>query len=148
MTRSMTGFGQAAFSIAEDTFRVEVKSLNHRFLDVNLRTPEGFSSLEHRIRDEVKKRFARGAFSIFVVIQSGASAGPKLNLEAAKAYIEAARTLKKELNVGGEIDAEAILRLKDIFLSEKKFPDADACWAPLKEALYIAFEQANKWREA
>jgi len=142
----MTGYGRGEFTIGEDAFTVEVKTLNNRYIDINLRASERFFSLENRIREEVKRRFSRGSFTIYVSASGGEASKQSLNLEVAKTYLEAARTLKMKLGVTGDADVEFLLRLKDIFIAGKKTPDADADWGAMQKGLGAALDQVDEWR--
>ncbi len=142
----MTGYGRVEFTAGEDAFTVEVKTLNNRYIDINLRIPERFSQLESRIREEVKRRFSRGSFTVYVTYSSGEAFGQTLNMDVAKTYLEAARTLKTKLGVTGDADVEFLLRLKDIFTADKKTPDADADWTALQKGLGAALDQVDEWR--
>lgn len=143
----MTGYGQAAFSIQDDSFTIEVKSLNHRYLDFNIRMPDRFSFLEPKIKDEIKKRFSRGAVSVSVYYEASRTSDLKLNLPAAKAYLEAAEVLKKELGVKGDADISVLLGTKEIFLSSRKALDLEPAWEAMKGALAGALQEAHDWRK-
>ncbi len=145
MTKSMTGWGRGDFSINDESYSVEVKSLNHRFVDIYLRAPERFSPLETRVRDEIKKRFSRGSFSVYISALTGTVPPLKLNIAVAKAYIDAAKKLQDELGVKGEADVPLLLKLRDIFTSDKAAP-SESDWEPLKGALSRAFGQLEEWR--
>jgi uncharacterized protein (TIGR00255 family) len=69
----MTGYGRAGFDLGGDSYAVEVKSLNNRYLDVKLRMPERFSQLEGRVRGAVKERFSRGSFTVNISAESTAA---------------------------------------------------------------------------
>ncbi len=147
MPDSMTGYGRAAFSIQDDSFTIEVKSLNHRYLDFNIRMPDRFSFLEPKIKDEVKKRFSRGAVSVSVYYEASRTSDLKLNLLAAKAYLDAAEVLKKELGVKGDADISVLLGTKEIFLSSRKALDLEPAWEAMKGALAGALQEAHDWRK-
>ncbi|MBI5644207.1 MAG: YicC family protein [Deltaproteobacteria bacterium] len=147
MVKSMTGYGRSDFSIGGDVYSLEAKSLNHRFIDISLRMPERISVFEGRIREEIKKRFSRGAFSVFVSATSVEAPALKINLPMAKAYIEAAADIRKEFGLGGELDAPAILKLKDIFSLERKAPVSEADWDSVKTGFDMAFGQLEDWRK-
>lgn len=147
----MTGYGRSDFQVAvawdaKETFYVEIKSLNHRFLDISSRLPERFFALEQRIRDEIKKRFSRGAVTLVLNSEGVRQQELTLNLGVVRAYLDAAETLQEELDVEGELDAQFFLKLKDIFTAAKLELDAESLWGPLKNGLYAAFEQMEAWR--
>lgn len=146
MARSMTGYGRADFSIGLESFSIEIKALNHRFIDISVRMPERFFAIENMLRAELKKRFSRGSVSVFINSVSHEQPPLRLNLPLARVYLDAAEILKKELGVKGEADVAAILKLKDIFSFERKVPVTDADWPHLAGALDKAFEQAQEWR--
>ncbi|MBI5888738.1 MAG: YicC family protein [Deltaproteobacteria bacterium] len=152
MIKSMTGYGRSDFQAAapegeaKEGFYIEIKSLNHRFLDISSRLPERFFALEHRLRDEIKKRFSRGAVTLILNSDGAQRQELKLNLDVAKTYLDAAETLQEDLDVDGELDAQFFLKLKDIFTAGRKELDAEALWEPLKNGLYAAFEQMDAWR--
>lgn len=146
MVKSMTGWGKGDFAIAGDTFTVEVKTLNHRFMDISARFPERFSPMETRIRDEIKKAFARGSFSVHIYSMSSENSALKLNLPMAGLYLEAARELKDALGVKGEVDVATLLRQKDIFAYERKGPFAEEDWLSVRAGLHAALDQVGAWR--
>lgn len=146
MAKSMTGYGRGEFSIGTEVFSTEVKSLNHRYLDISLRTPERFALFENSIRDEIKKRFSRGSFTLYISSVSAETPPLRLNLPMAKLYMEAAAELERELGIKSELDTLAMLRLKDIFTFEKKGHFTEADWESVKGGLHAAFAQAEEWR--
>ena len=142
----MTGYGRGAFEIAGDAYFIEVRSLNHRYLDIKLRAPERLSPLENRIREALKKRMARGACTLSVHAEASGDGPLKLNIAVARAYMEAAAELKKETGVGGDVDLGLLLKLRDIFRADSDAPDIEAAWGPLAEGLGAALDQVDEWR--
>ncbi|OGP18759.1 MAG: YicC family protein [Deltaproteobacteria bacterium GWA2_55_10] len=146
MARSMTGWGKGDFTIGGDVYAIEVKTLNHRFIDISMRAPERFSSMETRIRDEIKKRFSRGSFSVHINAVSSETPPLKLNVPMARLYLEAAKEIKAELGVKGEMDLGTMLRQKDIFTFERKGSVADEDWGAVRAGLDAALGQVEEWR--
>ncbi|MBI5236455.1 MAG: YicC family protein [Deltaproteobacteria bacterium] len=144
MLQSMTGYGRASFAIGVNSYMLELKSLNNRFLDVNLRMPERFFPVDLKMRGELKKRFSRGSFTVFISSMPGEAPGLELNMRLAKAYVEAAGLLKETLGIDNNVDAGFLLRTKEIFAAPQE-DNADE-WTPLKAALETAFVQAEAWR--
>jgi len=142
----MTGYGRGVFSIGEDTFSVEVRSLNHRYLDLNLKIPERFYAVETRIRDTLKKRYSRGAFALTIYTDSYAAPELKVNVQVAEAYISAAEEIKKLTGIKGEVDLPLVFKLKDVFTSEKKSVDVEAAWEALSGGLSAVMVQLDEWR--
>ncbi|MCC6503235.1 MAG: YicC family protein [Deltaproteobacteria bacterium] len=146
MVKSMTGWGKGDFAIGGDTFTIEVKTLNNRFIDISARYPERFSPMETRLRDEIKKAFARGSFTVHIYPVSAETAALKLNVQMARLYLEAARELKDALGVKGEMDVATLLRQKDIFAYERKGPFAEDDWLSVRAGLVAALEAVEAWR--
>lgn len=146
MARSMTGWGKGDFTLGGDVYTIEVKTLNHRFIDISMRAPERFSSMETRIREEIKRRFARGSFSVHINAVSTETPPLKLNLPMARLYMEAAKELEGELGVAGEMDLGTMLRQKDIFTFERKGSLTEEDWRVVKAGLDAALAQVEEWR--
>jgi len=148
MLRSMTGYGRADFSIGQDVFTIEVKSVNHRFLEIITKLPERFSSLEGRIRNEIRHDFLRGSFyiSIFPGI-GGEVEALKLNLPLARRYLSAIEGLKREFNLKGEVDINLLVGFKDIFSYVREGWGMDDDWKGLRGGLKEALEGLKRMRE-
>ncbi len=146
MCKSMTGYSTAEFSLDGDSFSLELKSLNHRYLDMKVRSPERFYWAEERIREEVKGRLARGNLSIFIKQTSIAQAGFTLNIPYVEACRKAADELKG-LGINGELDIPFLLAQRDTFKEVGVNRDVEADWSGLKPALAEALGSLIDWRE-
>ncbi len=91
----MTGFGRAGFRIADAAFEIEVRSVNHRHLDVRARLPRPLAVFEPELRARVQARFARGKVELGIAAPDGGTPAPRLlvDLEAAREYVRAAEQL-------------------------------------------------------
>lgn len=145
--KSMTGYGRADFSINGDPFTVEIKGLNHRFLEVDIKLPDRFLPLELSIRGEIKKMFSRGSFKIYIGSSDRSFAGLTANIDAAKRYLSEIERIKTALNISGSIDIGMLINFKDIFTAGGKIFNADADWQILKQGLNKAAEDVLKMRE-
>jgi uncharacterized protein (TIGR00255 family) len=112
--RSMTGYAQAQLIESGWTLRISVRSVNHRFLDLHLRVPEGFEPLEPPIRQAVRKRVHRGHLDISLYYELAGAAAVGLNEEVAAAYLEAVNSLRRKFEVHAEPDLAWILRLPGV----------------------------------
>lgn len=112
MIQSMTGFGSAE----QDGCRVEVRSVNHRFLDLHMRAPSFLNQLEIPFRNMVKERFARGKFDITVTVSELAAAELSINTEAVRKIYTTFKALQDELSVKGEIDINTFVNLHEMFI--------------------------------
>lgn len=121
MVQSMTGFGSAE----KDGCRVEVRSINHRFLDIYMRCPSSLNQLEIPFRNMVKGRFSRGKFDINVTVSELAASELRINTGAVKKIYEAFRGLQEELSVKGELDINTFVSLHEMFIeTSPKFDPA------------------------
>ncbi len=112
--KSMTGFAQARREESGRVIRVTLRSVNHRFLDIHVKAPEGFESLENDIRQSVRAHLRRGHVDVILHYDSGGAAAVSVNREIAAAYLAAAQSLRKEFSIAAEPDLAAILRLPGV----------------------------------
>ena len=119
MIRSMTGFGEAEEVTAAGVVRVEIKTVNHRFFNANIRTPTGFDRLEGDIQSWLRPFLSRGHVTYTLSIGRDTTEAndtlPELDLERAKRYGELLETLRHELGVEAPVDLSHISRFGEIF---------------------------------
>jgi uncharacterized protein (TIGR00255 family) len=123
--KSMTGFAQARIERNGWALRIHVRSVNHRFLDVHLRLPEGFEVYEPRIRQALRDRLRRGHVDLNLYFEPGAAATVQINRELAAAYLNAAKELREQFGFHSEPDLAAVLRLPGVVASAGLPPDED-----------------------
>lgn len=112
MIRSMTGFAQVKHQASGGvSFTLSLKSVNHRFLDPQLRLPPDTDELEMKLRRVLKERLARGHVEVTLVIERSNGEGFELNREMVAGYVTAYRKAAKEFGVAGDPDLNVILRL-------------------------------------
>ena len=116
MIRSMTGFGRKQAPWQDGTVLVEIRSVNHRFLEIVCRLPRALSAHEDALKKAAQQRCARGRIDMTVTIQSGKGRAGIVNLDQtlAKQYHQALRTLKRSLKLTGSIDVALIAGLRDV----------------------------------
>src|SRR5271154_3586458 len=112
--KSMTGYAQAHATESGFGLRVSVRSVNHRFLDLHLRVPEGFEPLEPRIRQIVRERVRRGHLDVTLRHELSGPAAVGVNQEVACAYLQAVDALRKQFDIKTEPDLASILRLPGV----------------------------------
>jgi uncharacterized protein (TIGR00255 family) len=110
----MTGYAQSRAAENGWSLRVTIRSVNHRFLDLHLRMPEGFEPLEPRIRQIIRERVRRGHLDVTVHYELAGPAAIGVNHEVAAAYLKAAASLRKDFNIRSEPDVESIMRLPGV----------------------------------
>ncbi|MEW6145233.1 MAG: YicC/YloC family endoribonuclease [Thermodesulfobacteriota bacterium] len=116
--KSMTGFGKSEGETRHGRLTVEVRSENHRFLDLKFLLPESVSSIEPELTESVKKLILRGKLRITVSLEGVKAAPPVLNLDLAKQLRKSIETLKKEFGIKEDIRIEHFLTVKDIFTAK------------------------------
>jgi uncharacterized protein (TIGR00255 family) len=112
--KSMTGYAQTRIVENGWSLRVSVRSVNHRFLDLHLRVPEGFEPVEPRIRQIVRERVRRGHLDVTVHYELAGPAAVGVNREVAAAYLEAVNQLRRDFEIEPQPDLAAILRLPGV----------------------------------
>jgi uncharacterized protein (TIGR00255 family) len=112
--RSMTGYAHAQAALGGFSLRVSVRSVNHRFLDLHLRVPEGFEPVEPRMRQIVRERVLRGHLDLTVRYELAGPAAVGVNQEVAAAYLEAVHALREKFSIQAEPDLASILRLPGV----------------------------------
>jgi uncharacterized protein (TIGR00255 family) len=130
--RSMTGYGAAEQDLPLGRVAVEVRSLNHKYLDISLKLPRGFLLLEPKIRELVKKEVARGRVDLIMRIDPSGSVLPHYRLEAdtrlAEEYIRVLDEIKERFGLKGEVTLDQIAAVREIvsFLEVKE--DTELYW--------------------
>ena len=122
----MTGYGRAELSTAEMAVTVEARSSNHRFLEVSLKLPREFASLEPEARRWIQSRFHRGRFDVMVSAKrlGGAEARLRVDLPIAKTYVARLRELVGELGLPDDVTLPMVLQCPGVLaLEEEAFPE-------------------------
>jgi uncharacterized protein (TIGR00255 family) len=112
--KSMTGYAQARAVENGWSLRVTIRSVNHRFLDLHLRMPDGFEPLEPRIRQLIRERIRRGHLDVTVHYELAGPSAVGVNQEVAAAYLQAANALRKQFGLQSEPDVASIMRLPGV----------------------------------
>src|SRR5579863_5034449 len=111
---SMTGFAQARTELHGWNVRVSVKSVNHRFLDLKLRIPEGFDLYELRLRQIVREKIHRGHVEVMLGVDPGQAAPLQINKELVRGYLREAEALRQDTRAATGVDVVALLRLPGV----------------------------------
>jgi uncharacterized protein (TIGR00255 family) len=112
--KSMTGYAQARAIESGWSLRVTIRTVNHRFLDLHLRIPEGFEPLEPRIRQILRERVRRGHLDFTLHYELAGPAAVGVNHDVAAAYLKAVNSLRQEFGIQTEPDLASILRLPGV----------------------------------
>ncbi|MGP0565035.1 MULTISPECIES: YicC/YloC family endoribonuclease [unclassified Nitrospina] len=123
MLKSMTGFGRSEKQSGTFSCKVEIRSVNNRFIEANTRLPKHLNALELPLKKCIKARCARGSFDVYVSLErsEGEPADQKLkpNIDLASQYVDAARQLKEQFGLSGDLPLEALLGVRDILVTEQ-----------------------------
>jgi uncharacterized protein (TIGR00255 family) len=111
---SMTGYAQARAEANGWSIRISVKSVNHRFLDIKFRLPEGFDVYELRLRQIVREKIHRGHLDVNLNVQPGTAAPVQVNRDLLQTYLHAAEELRRQMNARSELDVVSLLRLPGV----------------------------------
>jgi uncharacterized protein (TIGR00255 family) len=111
---SMTGFAQARVERDGSAVRINLRSVNHRFLDLHLRMPDGFEVFESRIRQAVRNRLRRGHVDVNVYYEAGGTGAIEVNHEVVESYLRAVARLRQEFDVKAEPDLVGLFRLPGV----------------------------------
>ena len=112
--KSMTGFAEARAEHDGWALRVSLRSVNHRFLDLHLRLPEGLESLETEIRRVLREKLRRGHVDVTLRVEPAGTSAVQINKEMAESYLKAASDLRKQFGFSAEPDLIGILRLPGV----------------------------------
>lgn len=144
MIRSMTGFGKGEGG----GFVVEMRSVNHKFLDVSLKLPKSILPLEGRLKRSIAEKFSRGRIDVYLTRGGGEEAprGLKLDLDAAKQYIALLSELKNMFDLPGDIDLGLLASYRDVITEVEVTEDMEATWAALAAPLSMSMEALDGMR--
>lgn len=127
MIKSMTGFGRCQGTWSETMVTIEVRSVNHRFLETSIRLPKSMGALEDVFKKMIQQYCTRGRVDVTVLLQGSRGSGvrtPQLDVQLAKQYHQALRTLQRTLKLKGSIDIGLIAGFRDIIaLSDQPADD-------------------------
>ena len=141
MIKSMTGYGRCEDILSERKITVEIKSVNNRFSDYNIKIPRHMLFLEDKIRKCVSEQVTRGKVDIYVNIESYADDSEVyLNEPVAKQYIEAAKKLRDTFGLTDDITTMSICRFGDVFRMERAEVNEDDLWNDVSSVLKRALD--------
>jgi uncharacterized protein (TIGR00255 family) len=119
---------------------VEVRSLNHRYCEIAVKTPRGFAALESRIRETVRSRFSRGRFDVHVTVTYATVSSRRIVIDHALArqLFLALTDLRRELGLSGQVELSTLLELREIARVEENEHQVEDLWPGVQEALDLA----------
>lgn len=148
MIKSMTGFGRGKYENDGRTYTVEIKSVNHKYTDINIRIPRFLNSVEDNIRKKINNAISRGKIDVFINFENFSNKGTtiKINKELAKEYLTQLKNLADETNVDFNVNVIDISKLPEILKLEDE-EDEELISSELMLAVDEAIQNFVKMRE-
>ena len=137
MIKSMTGFGRFETAGRDRKFTVEMKSVNHRYLDVTIKMPKKLNFFEAAIRSELKKYISRGKVDLFISYEdfSGSSATVCYRREVAEEYLRYLRQMAQDFGLDDDIRVSILSKYPEVFTMEEQTEDEEELWKELQRAI-------------
>ena len=150
MVRSMTGFGRAEVTVNERKYTVELKSVNHRYLDLSIKMPRVLSPLEGNVRSEIKTYLKRGKVDVYISYENLSESGADIryNKELASKYFSFIKEISEDFELENDLRASRLASFPDVFEVTSEEDDEDELWKGLKEAVDKACEKMVEARKA
>ena len=141
MIKSMTGFGRCEIMENNRKFTVELKSVNHRYLDVNIKMPKKLGFFESAIRTLLKEYMQRGKIDLFISYEdyTEENFALKYNEDVAAAYLKYLRQMAGTFDLENDIRVSTLSRYPEVFTMEEQSIDEKELWSTLEKALRGAF---------
>ena len=150
MVKSMTGFGRAEVLEGNTKFTVEIKSVNHRYLDVNIKMPKKLNFFESAIRNLLKEYMERGKVDLFITYEdfNEDTGSLKFNKALAAEYLNYLNQMAEDFDIENDVRVSTLSRYPEVFTLEEQAIDEDQLWAVLEKALRLACEKFVESRKA
>ena len=143
MIKSMTGFGRCEHVQGDRKFTVEIKAVNHRYFDVNIKMPKKFYFFESAIRSVMKEYIQRGKVDVFITCEDDTenNFSLKYNENIAGEYLKYYRQMAQQFNLKDDVTVSRLGSCPEVFSMEEQMVDEDEIWALLETALRGALKQ-------
>ena len=148
MIKSMTGYGSAKGAVDGLEINIELKSVNNKFLDTNIRLPRGFLFAEEAIKSAVQSHISRGKVDVYVNVESSGAGDicVKVNEALVQGYIDALQLIADKFSLPNDLTALSISRFPDVLSVEKREHDAEALSASICEIMENALNDFDRMR--
>lgn len=142
MIKSMTGFGRCEIAERDRKITVEMKSVNHRYLDINIKMPKKLSFFEAAIRNELKNYIQRGKVDIFITYEDFTESNVcvKYNKELAGEYMNYLKQMAEDFSLDNDVRVSALSRYPEVLIMEEQTVDEEELWVLLNRAIKGAAE--------
>ena len=140
MIKSMTGFGRCEISEGDRKITVEMKSVNHRYLDVSMKMPKKLNSFDSAIRGILKGYIERGKVDVYITCedQSGSNAALTYNPKIAAQYVEYFRQMGEQFGLENDLQVSVLARCPEVLVMEEQKEDETETWQLLEQAVHGA----------
>lgn len=146
----MTGFGRGEVRNGDCEIIAEVRSVNNRFLDVQMKLPRGYFHYEQEVKNILRNYVSRGRINVFVGLKTNCEEngiGLSINREPVKIYWKLINQLKKEFKIRGRVKLEHLLQFPDIIAYEENNSADEGTWKSIENALMIALGNLQEMRK-
>jgi uncharacterized protein (TIGR00255 family) len=145
----MTGFGRGSIDNDERGYVIEIRSVNHRYLDLNLKMPRNIISLEDRVRKYLQQYLTRGKVDVFITQNIFKQEGAKayLNTDLADSYFETLESIKKRYKVIDDISVSTLARMPDVIYTNHNEEDLEEIWNLISIGLKQAVDNLIAMRQ-
>ncbi len=148
MIKSMTGYGRGE-KYGEISWTVEMRSVNHRYLEVYVKLPKPWLSLEERIKNYIKGKISRGRIDVFVnICCDNMPVEIKIDKATINNYYNSLIEIKRDVGFEGPVSLSLLSIMPDLFTVEEKLPQEEDIWFSLKPAIVEAVENLIDMRKA
>ncbi|MGI6721820.1 MAG: YicC/YloC family endoribonuclease [Anaerovoracaceae bacterium] len=148
MIKSMTGYGKGEYTDGKRNVVCEIRSVNHRYADIFVKMPKRYSFAEDKIKKEIKKVMKRGKIEVYIMIENITEEDftVKLNMIAARQYMDNLKALKDEFGLRGDITVDLLAGMPDVLRSIPDVEDEEAVGKVIIEAVKIALRNIDAMR--
>ena len=149
MIRSMTGYGRGSIEMDGRSYTIEIKSVNHRYCDLNIKIPKSIMPLEDRIRKTVQSRLNRGKIDLFVTqnLFDKKDVSAFLNKSLADSYFSCLTEIKERYNLRDDVSLSLICKFPEVITTKQEDEDVEELWDGLETALNNALDMMVQMRE-
>ena len=143
MIKSMTGFGRSEIVKGNRKISVEIKSVNHRYLEAGIKMPKKLNVFESRMRDLLKKYATRGKIDIFINYEddSESQVNLKFNQNIAYEYMAIFNNMSEKYNLKNDMTVGGLARFPEVITMDEVQEDEEELWHFIEEAMKVALEQ-------
>lgn len=146
--KSMTGYGKAVFENEGRELTIEIKAVNHRFLDINFKFPKAFWQFEDTARKIIAERISRGHLDVFMTYSDYSQTAKECEIDfgLAQTYVDAAKALSEKFGVINDLTAVSLIRTQDVLSIKNAEADSEALAMMLNGALTEALNALDRMR--